>query len=164
MASSDWRACLLDIAIRVPVEHLAELRQDVRYGLRARSPSLPDFTLVALLSLSLGICIATCAFSEMNGNGAPTPARRSKIPGELVALQSRLRTKLSALSRTKRFVLFHDGDAAPVPFGVSLGGGTERTWGHLVSASYFSDSRGASGAWQIFHATQECAGKRPSSW
>lgn len=27
---------------------------------------------------------------------------------------------------------------APVPFGVSLGGHTERTWGHLVTPSYFS--------------------------
>ena len=57
---------LADIAIRVPIEHLAELRQDVRYGLRMLAAS-PGFTLVALVSLSLGIAVATCAYSEVNG-------------------------------------------------------------------------------------------------
>jgi hypothetical protein len=57
---------LADIALRVALEHLAELRQDVRYGLRMLAHS-PGFALVALVSLSLGIAIATCAYSEVNG-------------------------------------------------------------------------------------------------
>ena len=40
--------------------------RDLRYGLRTLAAS-PGFTAVAVISLSLGICIATCAFSEMNG-------------------------------------------------------------------------------------------------
>ena len=68
---------LLDIAIRVPIEYLAEFRQDVRYGLRALAAA-PGFTAVALISLSLGICIATCALSEMNGMALRSlPAQRT---------------------------------------------------------------------------------------
>lgn len=128
---------LLGIAIRVPVEHFAEFRQDVRYGLRALLAS-PGFTIVALLSLSLGICIATCAFSEMNGM-ALRSVPGVQHPGELVALQSpasypifrRFREQHDLFSSTMAYT-------APVPFAVSLGSTTERIWGHLVSPSYFS--------------------------
>ncbi len=115
----------------------SELRQDIRYGLRALFAS-PVFTLVALLSLSLGICIATCAFSEMNGMALRRlPVVRN--PDELVALQSpvsypayqRFRQQGDLFSSTLAY-------AAPVPFAVSIDGATERTWGHLVSSSYFS--------------------------
>lgn len=77
---------LLDIAMRIPAEHLAELRQDTRYGLRAQARS-PGFTIIVLLSLSLGICIATCAFSEMNGM-ALRNLPGAQHPSELVTVQS----------------------------------------------------------------------------
>src|SRR2546423_7447960 len=57
---------LLDIALQLPVEYWAEIRQDLRYGFRTLGRS-PGFAVVALTSLSLGISIATCAISEMNG-------------------------------------------------------------------------------------------------
>src|ERR1700694_1830058 len=57
---------LLHIAIRIPAEYMAELRQDLRFGLRMLARS-PGFTTVALISLALGICVATSAFSEING-------------------------------------------------------------------------------------------------
>ena len=97
----------------------------------------PGFTAVALASLSLGICIATCAYSEMNGLLRDLPG----VPdaGQLVAIQTptsypnykRYRELNDLFSATFAYV-------APVPFGVSTAGRTERTWGHLVTPSYFS--------------------------
>src|ERR1700684_3253747 len=77
---------LLDIAIRVPAEHFAELRQDIRYGRRLLARSA-GFTAVAMISLSLGICIATCAYSEMNGLLRDLPGVPN--PDQLVALETR---------------------------------------------------------------------------
>src|SRR5713101_4663810 len=128
---------LADIALRVPAEHLAELRQDIRYGLRMLAGS-PGFTAVALISLGLGICIATCAYSEMNGLMRDLPGVPD--PGQLVALRAP-----SSYPNYKRYRELNDlfsttfAYIAPVPFGVSISGGhTERTWGHLVTPSYFS--------------------------
>jgi predicted permease len=128
---------LADIAIRVPIEHFSEWSLDVRYALRVLRAS-PGFTLVALLSLSLGITIATCAFSEMNGLALRTlPGVQN--PHELAALQlptpyptyRRYREQSSLFSSTMAYI-------APVPFGVAIAGHVERMWGHLVTDSYFA--------------------------
>ena len=127
---------LLDLALRIPAEHMSELRQDVRYGLRMLARS-PGFTAVALISLSLGISIATCAYSELHGMLRDLP--EVPKPDELVALQApssypayqRYRMMGDLFSSTFAYV-------APVPFGVSTGGRSERTWGQLVTPSYFS--------------------------
>jgi predicted permease len=117
---------------------LCDFAQDLRYALRQMRCS-PGFTAVALISLSLGICAGTSFFSELNGTvlrdlpGVPQP-------DELVALQAptsypmyqRYRERNDLFSSTFAYL-------APVPFGVSSGGGrTERAWGHLVTPSYFS--------------------------
>jgi len=115
---------------------ILQLRQDIRYGLRMLAGS-PGFTAVALISLSLGICIATCAYSEMNGLLRDLPG--VPLPGQLVSLQTptsypvykRYRELNDLFSATFAYV-------APVPFGVSTGSRTERTWGHLVTPSYFT--------------------------
>jgi putative ABC transport system permease protein len=128
---------LLDLAIRIPVEYLAEMRQDVRYGLRMLAAS-PGFTAVALISLSLGMGIGTSSWSEMNGMVLRNVPGVSK-PDELVALMTpasfplykRYRERTDLFSSTMSYV-------APVPLGVSRGGHTERSWGHLITPSYFS--------------------------
>ena len=116
---------------------LAELKRDLRHGFRVLAAS-PGFTAVALLSLGLGIAIATCAYSEINGmilRDLPAVSH----PEELTALQTP-----TSYPDYKRFRDLHDifsstmAYMAPVPFGVSFQGHTERTWGHLVTASYFS--------------------------
>lgn len=117
--------------------YFADLLQDIRHGLRVLRGS-PGFTAVALISLALGIAIATSAYSEMNGlilRDIPLVSD----PGQLVALQTpvsypaykRYRELTGLFSSTLAYI-------APVPFGVSLSGHTERTWGHLVTPSYFS--------------------------
>ena len=127
---------LADVAIRVPAEYAAELRRDVRHGVRMLRGS-PGFTAVALISLSLGIGIATCAYSEVNGLLRDLPGVPN--PDELVALQTPV-----SYPAYKRYRELHDlfsgafAYVAPVPFGVSLSGRTERFWGHLVTPSYFS--------------------------
>lgn len=128
---------LLDIAIRIPMEHFSELRRDVRYGLRTLAHSR-GFAAVALVSLALGFCIAACAYSELHGlilRDLPDVAKAD----ELVTTQMPIsypayrwyRDRSDLFSSTAVYV-------APVPFEVSLGGYTERTWGHLVTPSYFS--------------------------
>src|ERR1700691_2117348 len=91
---------LLDIAQRAPAEYLAELRRDIRYGLRMLARS-PGFTAVALISLSLGICIATCAYSEMNGLLRDLPGVPN--PGQLVSLQAP-----SSYPAYQRYRVMHD--------------------------------------------------------
>jgi predicted permease len=128
---------LLDVAIRLPAEHFAEWRKDIRYALRSLAGS-PGFTAVAVLSLGMAICIVTCAFSEMNGMALRTTPGVEN-PRELVALQlpasypnyQRYRAHGDVFASTLAYV-------AAVPFGVSLGGRTERQWGQLVTPSYFS--------------------------
>jgi macrolide transport system ATP-binding/permease protein len=150
---------LLDIALRVPAEHLAELRQDVRYGLRMLARS-PGFTAVALISLSLGICIATCAYSEMNGLLRDLPG----VPHaeQLVSLQAP-----SSYPAYRRYRMLNDlfsstfAYVAPVPLGISSGGRAERIWGQLVTASYFSTLDVHPSLGRFFDPTYEQPGHAP---
>jgi len=151
---------LLDVAIRVPAEHFAELGQDIRHGVRVLAGS-PGFTAVAMISLSLGICIATCAYSETNGLLRDLPG--VPHPDELVALQApvsyptykRFRELKDLFSSTFAYV-------APVPLGVSQGGRAERTWGHLVTASYFSTLGARPLLGRFFDEADERPGQAPA--
>ncbi len=116
--------------------HVSGVQRDIRYGVRVLAHS-PAFTSVALISLSLATAIGTCAYTEMYGlvlrdiPGVPNP-------GEVVALQLPV-----SYPNYRRYRELHDlfsstlAYVAPVPFGVTLAGRTERIWGHLVTPSYF---------------------------
>ncbi len=148
---------LADVAIRVVVEHVSEIRQDFRYGLRTLASS-PGFTFVALASLSLGIAVATCAYSEVNGmilRAIPGVPR----PDELVALQAP-----APYPTYKRYAERRDlfsslmAYAAPVPFGISFGGSAARMWGHLVTGSYFTTLGLRPSLGRFFNADRDSAG------
>src|SRR5260370_21145949 len=57
---------IADIAIRVPLEYLAEMRRDMRYALRALIKS-PGFALVGILSMGLGMGLSTYVFNSRWG-------------------------------------------------------------------------------------------------
>src|ERR1035438_1100263 len=54
---------IADIAIRVPVEYLSEMRRDMLYAVRALIKS-PGFALVGIISLGLGMGVTTSVFSR----------------------------------------------------------------------------------------------------
>jgi predicted permease len=139
---------IADIAIRVPLEYLSEMRGDMRYGWRALIKS-PGFALVGIISMGLGIGLTTNVYSSK---------------WEL------LFRDLPAAANAKHLVMFQestDGDLAPVsyyyieqyreqkslfagvaafqsgvPFNTTFQGDLnakpERVFGQLVSADYFS--------------------------
>jgi predicted permease len=151
---------LLDVAIRVPIEHLSQFARNLRFALRTLKGS-PGFTLVAVLSLCLGICVVTCAYTEMSGLLREIPGVSQ--PAQLVGLQSpssfpayrRYHELKEVFSETYAHV-------APVPFGLSLGERTERRWGHLVTASYFPALSAQPAAGRFFTAADDDRGQAPS--
>jgi hypothetical protein len=54
---------IADIAIRVPLEYLSEMRGDMRYGWRALRKS-PGFALVGIISMGLGIGLTTNVYNS----------------------------------------------------------------------------------------------------
>jgi len=126
-----------DLAARAFIEDMLLLWEDIRYSLRILARSR-GFTAVSLISLSLGICIATCADSEMNGiilRNIPATTKPDQLVGTQTPISypyyKRYRELRGLFSSTLAY-------AAPVPLDVSLDGRRERTWAHLVTASYFS--------------------------
>jgi len=139
---------IADIAIRVPLEYLSEMRGDMRYAWRALVKS-PGFALVGIVSMGLGIGLTTNVYNSK---------------------WAMLFREMPAAANADRLVMFQesaDGDLAPVsyyyieqyreqkslfagvaafkigiPFNVTFQGGLnakpERIFGQLVSADYFS--------------------------
>jgi predicted permease len=129
-----------DLAIRVPLEHLSELRQDVGYALRTLIKS-PGLAIAGIVSLGLGIAVSTAGFSEINALiFHDLPGARD--PKALVVIESPVSYPYFEQFRDQR-QLFSGASAymATVPFSVALEGSVnakaERVFGHLVSTEYF---------------------------
>jgi predicted permease len=127
-----------DIAIRVPVEYLSEMRRDLVYAARTLAKSR-GFAAVGIISLGLGIGISAVGVSEtLNLLLRDAPGARDA--DQLVAVQG---VSYPYFEHYRdQHDLFSAGAAfqPAVPFNVLLPGAgkPERLFGQLVSPEYFS--------------------------
>jgi len=139
---------LADIAIRVPVEYLSEMRGDLRYALRTMMQS-PGFALVGIISMALAIGLSTNVYSTKwallfrdmpaaanakrlvmpEGAGTGNPAGVSYYEVERYREQKDLFSGAAA---------FQSGVPFNVTFQGNLNGKPERIFGQLVSPDYFT--------------------------
>jgi predicted permease len=130
-----------DIAIRVPVEYLSEMRRDLRYAARALRKS-PGFALVGIISLGLAMGVTTSVFStqwSLIFRDLPVVAN----PQELAMPQDPV--SYSYIEQYRGQKNLFAGVAAfqtGIPFNVAFQGNgnakPERVFGQLVSPEYFS--------------------------
>jgi len=133
---------LADIAIRLPIEYLAEMRQDLAYARRMLAKS-PAFAVIGILSLGLGIGIVTASVSEFfnlilrDAPGIKDPNRLVMAVGVSYPYFEHYRDQRKLFSAAAVY-------QGPVPFNVSInspaaaGTKAERVFGHVVSPEYFS--------------------------
>ncbi len=121
---------------------IADLWQDIRYGVRMLRKN-PGFTLIAVVTLALGIGANTAIFSLVNTVMLrPLPVAQPDRVFEITPLRQgesvgNFSYPLYRDFRDKNDVL--DGLAAYrfVPLSLSRSGNNERLWGYLVSGNYF---------------------------
>jgi len=132
---------IADIAIRVPLEYLSEMRRDMRYALRELIKS-PGFALVGIVSLGLGIGLTVNLYrSELQWVFRELPAaanaKRLVTPKGLVSYYyiEQYREQKSLFSGVAGF-------QSSIPFNVTFPADDkarpERVFGQLVSLDYFS--------------------------
>ncbi len=132
---------IADIAIRVPLEYLSEMRGDMRYAMRALKKS-PGFALVGIISMGLGIGLTTNVYSSkwallFRDLPAVANAKSLVMPEKPVSYyyieqyreQKSLFTGVAALQTGIPFNVTFQGDLNAKP---------ERVFGQLVSPDYFS--------------------------
>lgn len=154
---------LADIAVRLPVEYLAEIRQDVTYTLRALARS-PGFAAVAVLSLALGIGMCSVVLLGSNAMLGPLPGARD--PGALVTPRRQVSYPYFEHYRDQRQVAASaTAFVTSVPFAVAPTGApnarSERFYGQLVSPEYFSTLDVTPAAGRFFSPRTEKPGLPP---
>jgi predicted permease len=131
---------IADIAIRLPIEYLSEMRADMSYAARALIKS-PGFALIGILSLGIGMGVTITVVNRIwmgVYRDLPTVAR----PSELVASQDPI--SYYYIDQFREPSSLFSGVAAvrtAVPFNVGFAGNDnakpERFFGQLVSPGYF---------------------------
>lgn len=121
---------------------MADLIQDLRFGLRVLRKQ-PGFTLIAILTLALGIGANTAIFSLVNTVLLrPLPIAQPERVFEITPLREGADIGVTSYPVYKDFRDRNDvlaGLAAYrfVPMSLSQHGNNERVWGYLVSGNYF---------------------------
>ncbi|HLJ47098.1 MAG TPA: ABC transporter permease [Bryobacteraceae bacterium] len=131
---------ILDIAVRLVIEYLGEMRRDLGYALRTLRKSR-GFAAVGILSLGLALGVTSSAASMFfsmflrHVPGAREPDRLVMIQGQSYPDFERYREHRELFDGAAAFQLH-------VPFNVSVesdtSSKTERIFGQLVSPEYFS--------------------------
>jgi predicted permease len=130
-----------DIAIRVPLEYLSEMRGDMRYAFRGLIKS-PGFALVGIISMGLGIGLTTNVYNSKwafltRDLPAATNAKKLVMPQNPLSYYyiEQYREQKSLFAGV---AAFQNG----VPFNVTFRGDMntkpERVFGQLVSPDYFA--------------------------
>jgi predicted permease len=132
---------IADIAIRVPMEYLSEMRRDLHYAARGLIKS-PGFALVGILSLGLGMGMTTSVFSRLwaqifRSLPAVTNADELVMPEGPVSYSyiEQYRAQKSLFSGV---AAFQNGIPFNVSFQENATGKPQRVFGQLVSPEYFS--------------------------
>ncbi len=132
---------IADIAIRVPIEYLSEMRRDLRYALRALIKS-PGFALVGIISMGLGIGLTTNVYSSkwaLVFRDLPAAANAKNL---VIAEKPVSYYYIEQYREQKSFVAGVAAMQIGVPFNVTFqsdpNAKPERVFGQLVSADYFS--------------------------
>jgi macrolide transport system ATP-binding/permease protein len=132
---------IADIAMRIPLEYLSEMRRDMRYALRGLIKS-PGFALVGITSMGLGMGLTTMVYNEkwqliFRELPAVANAERLVMPQKPVSYYY-IEQYREQKSQFTGVAAFQTG----VPFNVTFQGDVnakpERVFGQLVSADYFS--------------------------
>ena len=139
---------IVDIAIRVPVEYVSEMRGDLRYAWRALRKS-PGFALVGIISMGLGIGLTTNVYSSkwsMFFRELPGAANAQRLAMPQESAEGDLATvSYYYVEQYRQQRSLFTGVAAfqtGVPFNIALpgeaSGKPERVFGQLVSLDYFA--------------------------
>jgi macrolide transport system ATP-binding/permease protein len=129
-----------DLAIRLPIEYLSEIRRDFIYALRTLAKSR-GFAAVGIISLALGMGVAAVSVSEVlnlilhNAPGARDADNLVLVGGVSYPYFEHYRDQHDLFAGAAAF-------QAAAPFNISLGDAANakaaRVFGQLVSPEYFS--------------------------
>jgi macrolide transport system ATP-binding/permease protein len=132
---------LVDIAIRVPIEYLSEMRRDMQYALRALVKS-PGFALVGILSLGLGMGVTTYVYNsklQVLLRELPAAANAQRlVMAEKPVSYYYIEQYRDQKSQFTGVAAFQTGVPFNVTFQSDGNAKPQRVFGQLVSADYFS--------------------------